>query len=180
MQTHLIGKHLSSYDELSFDKLDIKDTPRITDKLRPVMPGKREKRFIFSGDETHTFTEPRLSFSRDLGSNLLEKILIGHKEEWGGSIPSEQHEEAEGHSQNEETEVANRDRLVLLARQYESKKFSAEEEARLAILTERVRRLIPRVTEKDFEVLEELAVDLNKIKKETSELYRRIGINQFE
>ena len=47
-------------------------------------------------------------------------------------------------SQILEADVANRTRLALLARQYEAARLSIEEEARLAIVTERVRRLVPK------------------------------------
>jgi hypothetical protein len=46
-------------------------------------------------------------------------------------------------------------RVALLARKYVAKeKFSDEDTARLAILTERVRRLLPAVTEGELEALE--------------------------
>src|SRR2546428_4337043 len=47
-------------------------------------------------------------------------------------------------SQLSEADAANRARLVLLARQYVAGEFSMEDEARFAIVSERVRRLIPR------------------------------------
>jgi hypothetical protein len=75
-----------------------------------------------------------------------------------------------------EAEEANRTRLELLARQYVSKKLSAEEEGRLAIVTERVRRLIPRVTIEDFEELERIAVEIKRIGSENSERRKRLRI----
>jgi len=75
-----------------------------------------------------------------------------------------------------DAEIANRDRLELLARAYVGGQLSAEEDARLAIVTERVRRLIPRVTVADFERLEEIAKDMERIGSEDSERRRRLGL----
>ncbi len=84
---------------------------------------------------------------------------------------------AEEASQVSEAEVANRTRLALLARQYEAARLSIEEEARLAIVTERVRRLIPRVTVDDFEALEAILEDAERIKSADIERRRRLGID---
>jgi anti-sigma-K factor RskA len=71
-------------------------------------------------------------------------------------------------------ESANQSRLELLAREYVAGQLSTEEEARLAIVSERVRRLIPRVTVREFEELERIAADLKQIGSENSERRRRI------
>jgi hypothetical protein len=78
--------------------------------------------------------------------------------------------------QEGEAEVANRARLELLARLYVSKKLSAEEDARLAIVQQKVRRLIPRVTVEDFEALGEIAQDSETIRTRNEERRRRLGI----
>jgi hypothetical protein len=75
-----------------------------------------------------------------------------------------------------EAEAANRTRLELLARQYVSKHLSPEEDARLSIVTEKVRRLIPRVTVEDFEALGRIAEQLNRIGSEDTDRRRRLGI----
>jgi len=62
-------------------------------------------------------------------------------EEWS-SLPPNTMSPFEEASQVSEAEVANRTRLVLLARQYEAGRLSMEEEARLAIVAERARRFI--------------------------------------
>jgi len=62
----------------------------------------------------------------------------------------------------------------LLAREYVSGQLSTEEEARLAIVTERVRKLIPRVTVEDFEKLEEIAKDLQIIEDENLDIERQL------
>ncbi len=71
-------------------------------------------------------------------------------------------------------ESANQSRLALLAREYVAGQLSTEEKARLAIVSERVRRLIPRVTVQDFEELERIATDLKQIGSENTERRRRI------
>lgn len=74
-------------------------------------------------------------------------------------------------------ETANRNRIELLARQYVAGQLSKEEEARLAIATERVRRLIPRVTEEDFLALEQILEDAERIEMEDQERRRQLGID---
>ena len=75
-----------------------------------------------------------------------------------------------------DAEIANRDRLELLARAYVAGQLSNEEQARLTIVTERVRRLIPRVTVTDFERLEQIAGDVERIGSEDAERRRLLGI----
>jgi hypothetical protein len=71
-------------------------------------------------------------------------------------------------------EIANQSRLELLAREYVSGQLSTEESARLAIVSARVRLLIPRVTLQDFERLEDLGTELKQIESNNTELRRRI------
>lgn len=71
-------------------------------------------------------------------------------------------------------ESANQSRFELLARAYVGGQLSNEEQARLEIVTERVRRLIPRVTVRDFEELEGIASDLTQTESENIERRRRI------
>jgi hypothetical protein len=63
-----------------------------------------------------------------------------------------------------EAEKVNRDRLVFLSRKYASREFSTESQARLEILRERVRHLIPRITADDFAELERTVADLGAIR----------------
>ncbi len=73
-------------------------------------------------------------------------------------------------------ETHNQTRFELLARQYEAGELSPKEEARLAIVTERVRRLIPRVDVEDFEMLEQILQNAAEIEAEDIERRRRLGI----
>lgn len=74
-----------------------------------------------------------------------------------------------------EAEEVNRDRLVFLSRKYASREFSTESQARLEILRERVRQLIPRITADDFAELERTAADLAAIRAANTELEEELG-----
>jgi hypothetical protein len=80
-------------------------------------------------------------------------------------------------SQVSDADVASRTRLALLARQYETARLLTEEEARLAIVTERVRRLIPRVTVDEFEALQAILEEAERIESADVERRRRLGID---
>ena len=71
-------------------------------------------------------------------------------------------------------ETANQSRLELLAREYVAGQLSTEEQARLAIVSERVRMLIPRVTVRDFEELERIGKELEELGAEDTARRRRI------
>jgi len=75
-----------------------------------------------------------------------------------------------------EADVAASERVTLLARKYVSGTLSPEADARLAIATERVRRLLPRVTADDFEALESILEDLDSINRRNAERRKRLGI----
>ena len=75
-----------------------------------------------------------------------------------------------------EAEATNRARLELLARRYVTKQMSPEEDARLAILTQKIRRLMPRVTMEDFDKLEVIAQDSEAIRTRNEERRQRLAI----
>jgi hypothetical protein len=77
-----------------------------------------------------------------------------------------------------EAETLNQTRLELLSRQYVAGELSPEEKTRLAIVTERVRRLIPRATVEDFEMLEQILQKAAKIEAEDIERRRRLRIEK--
>ena len=70
----------------------------------------------------------------------------------------------------------NRDRIELLARKYARKNLSKEDTVRLEIVRERMRKLVPRVTTKDFENLVEIAEDINRIGDEDDRLREELGL----
>jgi hypothetical protein len=80
--------------------------------------------------------------------------------------------------ESEEAEATNVDRIKLLARKYARKGLSTEDEARLAIVTERIRRLVPRVATEDFERLAEIAEEIKRIGDEDAELREELGLNE--
>jgi hypothetical protein len=80
-------------------------------------------------------------------------------------------------SQVPEAEATNHARLELLARRYVARQLSMEEEARFAIVSERVHRLIPRVTAADFEALESILEEAQRIESADIERRHRLGID---
>ncbi len=79
-------------------------------------------------------------------------------------------------------EVADRifdDRITLLARKYVSKDtFSEEQKARLAILDERVRQLVPVVSKNETEVLEAALQMLERATDVNFEIRRKLGLDE--
>lgn len=75
-------------------------------------------------------------------------------------------------------ERQNAVRVALLARKYVANEFSAEEEARLQIATERVRQLLPRATEADFLNLASEILSLNEIKREHQQIRKDAGLTK--
>ena len=68
-------------------------------------------------------------------------------------------------------------RVTLLARKYIEGHFSGEEDARLRILTERLRRLIPRVTAGDLEAIESIAVEVDRAGEQNQAIRRSLGLD---
>jgi hypothetical protein len=66
-------------------------------------------------------------------------------------------------------------RLALLARKYEGT-ASVEDTARLQILTERLRKLAPRVTDKDIEQVAEMVADAEDIATRLAAVKEKFGL----
>lgn len=78
-------------------------------------------------------------------------------------------------SVEDQIDRTNKERIELLARQYVAKeKFSSEEEARLAIVTARVRQLLPAVTAAEYEALEKNLQASQKITSQLDNLRERL------
>ena len=163
--------------EQSNEAVPSKDTPKsITPESFTVGP-------VFYVNDTSLLSVP----STVLGNNIvsLNKQTPLNEEVWqifSNLIDVQQSsvdnpETSEANQEESETDATNRVRIELLARQYESKKLSSEQEARLAILTQRMHRLAPRVTEKDFRALEEIMVNLKKLNQENIETRRKLQID---
>lgn len=75
--------------------------------------------------------------------------------------------------------TANSDRVVLLARKYVAKEqFSDEEVARLAIVTERVLQLLPAVTAREFESLEDILNVVKDVADSDKEIRLGLGVQR--
>lgn len=68
------------------------------------------------------------------------------------------------------------DRLLLLSRKYEGSVSSREDEARIMVLTERLRRLQPRVDGKAWETIERLTAKAEESDSLIAELKAEFGI----
>lgn len=80
-------------------------------------------------------------------------------------------------TREEQVAKANYERVALLARKYVAKeKFTDEESARLAIATERVRKLLPAVTGREYEALEGILKDIQEIRESDKAIRARVGI----
>jgi len=127
---------------------------------------------------TTQILNPSYSALNDYAS-LIAKDITGLREEehpHDGILVFDEEMPANKSPGMSDAEIANRDRLELLARAYVAGQLSNEEQARLTIVTERVRRLIPRVTVADFERLEQIAGDVERIGSEDAERRRLLGI----
>jgi hypothetical protein len=111
-----------------------------------------------------------------IGDVFTPTDMTGYRNEESVSIDDQIAEEMSDKPPEELSpgDIANQSRLELLARKYVSGQLSTEESARLAIVSERVRRLIPRVTLQDFERLEGLGMELKQIESNNAALRRRL------
>ena len=120
--------------------------------------------------------EKNISRLRTLTRNEVQ-LFESQKSNYWGSV-SEQYDtddlESNDTDQTKRADEAGRDRLVLLARQYVKNRLSREEDARLAIVTETLRRLIPRVTTDDFLELESIASRVQEIGQENAKVRARL------
>jgi hypothetical protein len=145
------------------------DTPRSLDQARRV--GIQAIMLLAS---TQIFDPSHIAFGERL---LLHSDATGQTDDQAirtrGNAASDQ---PLAWNDRSDAESANKVRLALLARSYVAGQMSTEEEARLAIVTERVRRLIPRVTAEDMEALEGIAQDVARIRANDSARRQRLGI----
>ena len=104
--------------------------------------------------------------STRLNSDLQQEIPI---------INQTMLDETQSHN---EIEITKETRIALLARKYAENQFSLEESARLDILTEKVRRLIPSITDKDREKMEDLNSRLTTISTVNNEIRRKYRLEK--
>ena len=70
----------------------------------------------------------------------------------------------------------NQERARLLLKKYGRKGFSAEDEVRLEVLTDRVRLLLPQATQGDWQFLEDVNRRLDAIQERTERIRQRYGL----
>ncbi len=75
----------------------------------------------------------------------------------------------------EKTEMLNLERQTLLAEK-DNNDFVKEDEARLNILTENIKKLIPSVTEEDYKRIKEFIEKFEKMDDEVNDIIKDIGI----
>ena len=75
----------------------------------------------------------------------------------------------------DDVERARRARVSLLARKYEGAS-SVEDDARIDILTERLRRLSPRVTNTDLGTMSKMVEDLEKVSLNINRIRENFGL----
>jgi len=74
-------------------------------------------------------------------------------------------------------EEVNRERIELLARKHTAEDLSSEDEKHLEVLTERVRRLVPQVTEQDWQAVEDISARLGDIEDRTRRIRTKYSLN---
>jgi hypothetical protein len=124
--------------------------------LRLVDEGSTEISRALARSTTSTFDDSTSLDGIDIDGTKGDKIATNQKPDY--------------------SETTNRDRVTLLAKKYAQKYFSKEDEARLAIVTERIRLLMPRVTMDDFEQLAEIAGEIKRINELDNKLRNELGL----
>jgi hypothetical protein len=109
-------------------------------------------------------------------TSLLAETPIAIPLRWYSSHEAEEEQESQQARPHPAFVKANADRVELLARKYVAKeRFPDEQSARLAILTERVRKLIPAVTAEEYEALEHRLKDVQELSALNIKLRERLA-----
>ena len=72
-----------------------------------------------------------------------------------------------------DADSTSNDRITLLARKYEDEKFTKEDNARLTILSERLRKRFPRVKEEDYSLLNSLVDEADNFSDFSTDLRKK-------
>ena len=159
-------------------QLEIKEKPEDTPRSVTVTGAQVPGKMVLAFAATTQILDPSYSSLDDYGVFIARDLTPSQQEVLQESLKFMDDDlRMDAAPQMSAAEIANRDRLELLARAYVAGQLSTEAEARLAIVTQRVRRLIPRVTVADFEHLEEMATELERIRLENTERRRRLGLD---
>jgi hypothetical protein len=90
-----------------------------------------------------------------------------------------QHEFAEeGPSWDAEVQTVNSERIALLVRQHSGGVFTAKDQARLEGLTARMLQLVPSVTEKDWDTLQEIERRSAETEVLLCEIRKKYGLDE--
>lgn len=128
-----------------------------------------QERLVIDGDGTTCFVYYQPFFERDpwWSDTLLTESSIQEAELEAASDLADS------------VAIETRDkRLVLLARKYAAKEFPDEDKARLEIVTERLRKMFPRVEAADFEQLERIAHDVESAEEKRLAFRRKLDLDQ--
>lgn len=111
------------------------------------------------------YVQPRAEASRTL-QELREHPVFG--ELWRSPRPAEPEQTA--------LDAAREHRLAILARQFEGAELTREDEARVAILTQRLRRLAPRVTHLSWTIAEASVTELEAVSASIEDISAKYGL----
>lgn len=108
-------------------------------------------------------------FSRVLQSRTLEELQTDPQYGRMWQTP-------EAEPEPSRLEIARDQRIQILAMQFEGAVLTREDEARFAILTQRLRRLAPRVTQKSWTIAEDAVSGLEAISGRIDEIGAKYGL----
>ncbi len=107
----------------------------------------------------------------------IERSVEGWLTGSGQGLASRYGHHVDDESHEDTAVVSARDaRLALLVKKYESERFSREDDARLEMLTRRLRRLSPRVTAADLDRLDAVVEKLEEISSDIDSLRNEFGV----
>jgi hypothetical protein len=131
----------------------------------PVLKGRQTQPTLQSTGTTERQVFTRVEQSRTL-KELQEDPLYGRL--WQSPQQPE--------PTRTELEAASEHRLAILARKYEGAVLTREDVARVAILTQRLRRLAPRVTHLSWTIAEDSVQELEATAARASEIGAKYGL----
>lgn len=136
--------------------------------------GARHPSADLAQERTSTRVADFLDVLRRLSSVRIETTPVEAEFE-AASTPQQPADQARELTGDSEAERCATGRVRLLARMY-VQGASTEHEARLAILTERLRQLLPPVTEDQWTALDEVAERLNQAAKRHQKIRDELGL----
>lgn len=143
---------------------DYSDAAEPATRLLPSnRPEEQELPQTTLGEETHSFRRSPGTSSLSL-SELQAHPMFGRI--W----------QAPKQPSHDPVQQAQDHRLAILAKKYEGTQLTREDEARVAILTQRLRRLLPRITTKSWTIAEESVGELEAVAANVGEIRAKYGL----